>query len=512
MKKTSTNQTKDQHAIIIGGGLGGMATAALLGKAGYRVSLYEKNKRLGGKAGIYKKGGFTFDMGPSWYLMPDVFEHFFATMGEDVTKLMPLIRLTPSYRVFFKDRDLVVDITGDLEKDLATFEKIEPGVTPRFKEYLARSEEQYTIAMEGFVYKNYDSVKDFFTLEALVKGAKLRVFSNMHRYVKRYFKTDEMQKIMEYTLVFLGSSPYNTPALYSIMTHIDFNMGVFYPEGGINQIVTSIGSLMEKHGVATHIGKPVEEIVIENGKAVGVRVGGKVVEADLVVSNADRHFTETVLTPQPYRSIPDSAWEKSTLAPSAYIMYLGVKGRIPELTHHNLLFAKNWEENFSHIFGKDKLLPTDPSFYVCAPSVTDDAVAPKDHENLFVLVPIPAGIEVSDTWLTVYGDGILKTMEEEMGIPDLRKRIVVREVYSAENFAADYNSFQGSALGLAHTLKQTAIFRPNNVNKKVSNLYYVGADTNPGIGMPMCLISAELLLKRLRKDRTSYPLRQPVSE
>ncbi|CAN5203416.1 phytoene desaturase family protein [soil metagenome] len=502
-----------QGAVVIGGGIGGMATAALLGKAGYEVSLYEKNDRLGGKAGKFQEAGFTFDMGPSWYLMPDVFEHYFKLMGEDISKYIELTRLTPSYKVFFKESGLKVEITGDLEKDLPQFEVIEPGVTPRFMEYLAKSEQQYEIAMGSFVYKNYDTVMDFLTLEAAVKGAKLRVFSKMHTYVERYFKTPEMQKIMEYTLVFLGSSPYNTPALYSIMTHIDFNMGVFYPKGGIYGIVEALTKLMDKYGVKYHTGKPTEEILVEGGRAVGIKLeGGNEVRADVVISNADRHHTEMVLTPAHYRSIPEKNWEKKTLAPSAFIMYLGVKGRIPEFTHHNLVFSRNWEENFGQIFGEKKQLPTDPSYYVCAPSVTDATVAPKGHENLFVLVPIPAGAEVSETWMKVYGDGILKDMETNTGIADLQERIVYCRYYSVEDFTRDYNSFQGTALGLAHTLNQTAIFRPNNFSKQLKGLYFVGADTNPGIGMPMCLISAELLLKRLRSDKSAGPLAEPLTK
>lgn len=512
MAKKPSRNAKGSHIVIIGGGIGGMATAALLGKAGYKVSLYEKNDRLGGKAGLYKKDGFVFDMGPSWYLMPDVFEHYFKLMGEDISDHIKLKPLDPSYRIFFKDTGLTVDVTGDIERDLKIFEEIEPGVTPRFMEYLKKSEEQYKIAMGSFVYKNYDTVKDFFTLEALLKGTKLRVFSKMHGYVKRYFQTPEMQKIMEYNLVFLGSSPYNTPALYSIMAHIDFNLGVFYPEGGIYRIVEVLKDLMDKHGVTVVTGAPTEQIVVENGKAVGVLLeSGEVVDVDVVVSNADRHHTETSLTPAEYRTIPDEKWEKATLAPSAYIMYLGIKGKIPQLTHHNLVFSEDWEANFAEIFGENKRLPTDPSYYVCAPSVTDADVAPKGYENLFVLVPIPAGVDESKVWMEVYGDTILNNMEHTMEIPDLRKRVVQKRVYSIDQFKADYNSFQGTALGLAHTLNQTAIFRPNNTNKKIENLFYVGADTNPGIGMPMCLISAELLLKRLRKDKSAAPLAEPLS-
>jgi len=504
--RTKYNKGMAKTAIIIGSGMGGLGSAALLAKAGYDVTVLEKNEMPGGRASVFEADGFRFDMGPSWYLMPDVFEHFFELLGEDVREHLDLVKLAPSYRIFYKDTFRKVDIYSDLKKDLPTVEQIEPGAGRALKRYLAQSEYQYTIAKDRFMYKNYDSIRDFFTREMAMEGRKLSVMSNMNKYVAKYFQTDAMQKIMQYPLVFLGSSPYNTPAIYNIMSHIDFNMGVYYPQGGIYKIVEALVNIAQKHGVEIRCNTPVEGIIVEDGMAVGVDLAdGGELRADIVISNADVHHTEQVLLDEEYRTKSERYWKTRTLAPSALIMYLGVKGEIPSLVHHNLLFSKDWKKNFAEIFDHPKW-PTDPSLYICNPSKTDPDVAPKGHENLFVLVPIAPGLKYDDDQLESYGDKILQTIEKEMRIPDLRQNIVYKKFFSVKDFAERYNSYQGTALGLAHTLRQTAIFRPNNTSKKVRNLYYVGANTNPGIGMPVCLISAELMYKRLVGDRTAGPL------
>lgn len=559
-----------KSAIIIGSGFGGLGSACILSKAGWNVTVLEKNEMVGGRASVFsiakdKKGAwqrvpepfglddgldagekrtepylsavteapqpattssakstgrvngsagqqasmaemFRFDMGPSWYLMPDVFEHFFELLGEKVADHLDLKKLAPSYRIFYKDTDQKVDIYSDLTKDLPTIEKIEAGAGEQLKKYLEQAGYQYGIAKDRFMYKNYDSIKDFFTREMATEGRKLSVLSNMDKHVRKYFKTDQMQKIMQYPLVFLGSSPYNTPAIYNIMSHIDFNMGVYYPRGGVYEITKALKRIAEKNGARFEVNSPVEQILVKDGKAIGVNVKGQGSRmADIVISNADIHHTEQVLLAPEHRTKSERYWRKRTLAPSALIMYLGVKGKISSLTHHNLLFSKDWKRNFAEIFDTPKW-PTDPSLYICNPSKTDSSVAPKGYENLFVLVPIASGLEYTDSELEKYADTILQTMEKEMDIPDLRKNIVYKKLFSVKDFSERYNSLHGTALGLAHTLKQTAVFRPNNISKKVKDLYYVGAGTNPGIGMPITLISAELMYKRLIDDKTAGPL------
>ncbi len=547
-------------AIVIGSGFGGLGAACLLGKAGYKVTVIEKNEQVGGRASLLivsqdKNGNwveslkagsgdhmqgaakkhsgavqastasehrssnaaddanacFKFDMGPSWYLMPDVFEHFFNLLGEDIHKHVDLVRLKPSYRIFYKDLGQQVDIYSDLKKDLPTIEKIEKGAADSLKKYLQTAEAQYAIAKDRFMYKNYNNLGDFLAKEMVTEGRKLQVLKNMDTYVRSYFKTEQIQKIMQYPLVFLGSSPFNTPALYSIMSHIDFNMGVFYPRGGMYELTKALERVAKSFGVEFILNSPVDKIVVENGKSVGVVCGGKETHADIIVSGADIHHTEQALLEPKYRTKTTKYWDKRTLAPSALLMYIGIKGQVSGLTHHNLLFSRDWKQNFDEIFKTPRPQagwPSDPSMYICAPSKTDPTVAPRGHENLFVLVPIAAGIEYTEQQLETFADSVLETMERHMDLKNLKKKIVYRKLFCVKDFKQRYNSLGGSALGLAHTLKQTAVFRPNNISKKVKNLYFVGAGTNPGIGLPVTLISAELMYKRLIGDKTAGPIKK----
>lgn len=496
-----------ETAVVVGGGIGGLGVACLLARKGYRVELYEKNEQLGGVASVFSADGFTFDMGPSWYLMPDVFADFFRLVGERVEEHLDLVQLGPSYRIVFAGKNRTVDLYSDLARDIPTLEAIEPGAGDALRRYLDLSRYQYEVALDSFVYKNYDTPFDFFNRDTLVRGRKLHVFSKMHRYVERFFRTDELQKIMEYQLVFLGSSPYNTPALYNIMSHIDFHLGVHYPMGGIHRIPRALAAIGEKAGVTYHLNAPVERILTREGRAVGVRLAsGAERPADLVVADASIHHVEDKLLAPSERMYSERYWQSRTLAPSAFILYLGVQGRIPSLTHHNLVFCPDWRAHFSQIFDHPQW-PDDPSFYVCAPSVTDPTVAPPGCENLFVLVPMAPGLEATPERLDAYADRTLAAMEATLSIPDLRQRILTRRVFWARDFQQRYNTYRGTALGLAHTLSQTAILRPNNVHKKVKNLYFVGANTNPGIGMPICLISAQLAYKRIAGDRSAGCLR-----
>lgn len=492
--------------IIIGSGIGGLATACLLAEQGYRVQVFEKNEQLGGRVSVFEAEGFRFDMGPSWYLMPDIFEHFFELLGERVEDHLTLQKLDPSYRVFFQDTGTHVDLCSDLKRDRETFERLEPGSFARLNDYLDRAEMAYMISKRSFLYKNYDKWSDLLTWEALRHGRRLSVFSTMDAYVKRFFKTDALQKIMEYQLVFLGSSPYNTPALYSLMNYIDFKMGVFYPKGGIYEIVRALVEMGKKRGVTYEVNAPVARILVNQGRAVGIRLeDGREVMSDIIISNADLHHTDTRLLPPEARQYSDAYWKKRVLSPSAFIMYLGVKGRIPALRHHSLLFSADWRKNFAEIFDQPTW-PTDPSLYICAPSLSDPTVAPPDHENLFVLVPIAPGLTYTQDDLERYADTMLDRIQKTIGVPDLKERIVFKRLFCSQEFTERYHALKGNALGLAHTLTQTALFRPNNVHPRVQNLYYVGGNTNPGIGMPICLISAELVIKRLLGDTTAGPL------
>lgn len=482
--------------MIIGAGVGGLATAALLARDGHDVTVIEKNEQPGGRASLLDKDGFCFDMGPSWYLMPDVYERFFQAMGTTTADHLKLTHLAPHYRIFFDSDGTHVDITGDLDKDKALFEQIEPGSAAQFDRYLAEGKVKYDLSVESILYRNITSIFDFLSKDIRDKGRDLQVFESMQNYVGRFFHTQKMQQIIQYTLVFLGGIPRNTPALYSLMSHVDFNLGVWYPDGGIYAVIQALVALGKQHGVRYVYNQPITQIEVQNGRAVAVHSADQRYPADDVISNADYQHTETLLSEPSKRQYSDRYWKRRTLAPSAFILYLGIRGSLPELAHHNLLFSRDWDSHFRDL-SSAPAWPKLPSLYICNPSKTDPHVAPPDHENLFVLVPVAAGLSEDAQSREQYAEYVLDYIERGMKI-SLKDRIVVKELFSVTDFVQRYNSQRGTALGLAHTLRQTTLFRPPNKSRRLPNLYFVGGNTNPGIGVPMCLISAHLVRDRMR--------------
>lgn len=493
-----THSSSPRHSVlVIGGGIAGLASAALLAKDGYSVTVLEKNKRVGGRANLLQKKGFRFDMGPSWYLMPDVFDRFFAEFDSKPSDFFSLTKVNPQYRIFFADGSHV-DISTSLKKNLKTFEKIEKGSSQRFLAYLAEAEKKYEIAINSVLYRNVDSWLGFFNWELIKHGRDLHVFETMDSYVKRFFKTEKMQQIIQYTLVFLGGSPSTVPALYSLMTHVDFNMGAFYPEGGFYAVVGALKKVGASQGVKYITNAEVTAITTESGQITSVTAQEREFTADYIISNADLAHTESLFSDSSYRMYDESYWKSRIFSPSAFLIFLGVKGSIPELDHHSIMFGKDWITHFEQIFSKPEW-PQFPSLYINKPSATDTTVAPKGHENLMVLVPIAPGLEETPAWKEAYAQFILSYIEESIGI-NLKKRIVLQEIFSVSDFASMYNSYNGNALGgLAHTLRQTGLFRPNNTHRKLRNLFFAGAGTVPGIGVPPALISGSLVRDRVRK-------------
>ncbi|MFC7071222.1 phytoene desaturase family protein [Halobaculum lipolyticum] len=503
-----------EDVVVIGGGFGGLSTACYLADAGADVTLLEKNEQLGGRASVLEEDGFRFDMGPSWYLMPDVFETFFGHFDREPSDYYTLSRLDPHYRIFFKDGDRV-DMVPDLDANRETFESYEAGAGEAFDDYLAKSERNYDIGMEHFVYEHRDDLRDFVDPDVLRYSWGLSLIGSMQDHVEDYFDHPKLQQIMQYTLVFLGGSPHNTPALYNLMSHVDFNLGVYYPDGGIGAVVDGIVELGSELGVEYVTNAPVTAIKGQRGGfkvetaaadpaegAVGAVADGGAAAAtptagagqtyypDLVVSDADYAHTEQELLAPRKRQYDADYWESRTYAPSAYLLYMGVEGDVEELAHHTLVLPTDWDDHFAAIFD-DPAWPDDPAYYLCVPSKTDDTVAPEGHSNLFVLVPIAAGLEDTPELRSQYRQLVLDDIADNTGV-DLRDRLVYEREFCVDDFAGRYNSMKGSALGLAHTLRQTAPFRPGHESSKVDGLYFTGSTTTPGIGVPMCLISGLL--------------------
>lgn len=492
-----------KKVVVIGAGFGGLSAAALLAKDGYNVTVLEKNNMSGGRARVLREAGFVFDMGPSWYLMPDAFENFFKLFDKKPSDYYDLIRLDPSYRIYFGNE--FVDISADLEKNIELFDSIEPGAGEQLRKYLDQAKYQYDVSMREFLYKDFRSIFQFFNKRILTEGRKLRVFENLDKFTGRFFKSDRLRKILEYSMVFLGGAPKNTPALYSVINHADFNLGVWYPKGGFGAVAKAMQTLAEEYGAKFKFDESVKEIVVENGIAKKVITEKGEYEADMVVANADYHHVETQLLSKKDRVYSESYWSRRTMAPSAFIIYLGLNKKLDNVRHHMLMLDNDWVRHFNDIFDHPAW-PEHPSYYVCCPSQTDELVAPEGSENLFFLVPIASGIEDTEEIREAYYEKIISHFENtiEQKITD---SVVVKKLYSLNDFSSDYNAYKGTALGLSHTLTQTSVFRPRTQSKKVDNLFYSGQFTQPGIGVPMTIISGQLASENIKKyDSNKEPV------
>lgn len=678
---------KSKTISIVWWGIWWLATAILLARQGHKVAIYEKNECRGGRASIFSAQWYTFDMGPSRYLMPDLFEKFFNEIGENIHDHLDLQQLSPSYRVFYSEKVTGnkkqktveksslqhLDVYADIDRMAEQFETMEAGSGAKFRSFLQKSWEQYEIGME-FALRNYDSIFDFFRWDIAWKGMKLNIWTSIDKYVARFFKTPIIQKIMQYTTVFLGTAPRDTPAFYNIMSHVDFAMGVWYPQGWLHQIAKVLVEIGEKYGVEYHLNHELTEVISSKKQVESIQLKrkdltkkicfhgiGKVgtgkstvisyiwkklgivefntdfyhknifehpwysaeeqkivndkiekdiraymeswnsfslqcfwvkrhsrffvktmvemagyeyvqictevndeeilkkrieqrfnlpdrdsdgdrnvylklkelrwerleedgflihnnwtlqeleqqvdailddlqsknIQSDHYVINADQARFETTMLSPGDQTYPQDFWKKKTFAPSGFIIYAGIDKQLANLQHHNLYFNDDRNKSFGDIFDR-KLLPDDPSLYICAPSKTDPNVAPAGKENLFILVPIPNGIEISAAQKSSYRDRIWKIVEA-MAWEELLPSLEYERIFEVQDFKDRYNARNGTALGLGHTIMQTASFRPNNYSKKLDNLFYVGHNTNPGIGVPMVLASAMLVVERMRK-------------
>jgi phytoene desaturase len=524
-----------KRVVVIGAGIGGLATAALLAKDGYEVTLLEARHQVGGRAGSWEKDGFRFDTGPSWYLMPEVFDHFYKLMGTSASEQLELGVLDPGYRVFFEpDGDKPAeffDVRADREKNLQLFEQLEPGSRPQMEKYLDSAKETYEIAKKYFLWSSFRDLRPLLVGEVLKRTVTLyRLLTKpIWSFASKYVKDHRARQILGYPAVFLGSSPYIAPAMFHLMSHLDLEDGVLYAQGGFAKVMETIRDLGVDAGVDLRLESRVVEIVTaraSGSKKPAVQAVAYVdkdgkrheVPADIVVSGADLHHAETTFLPEELQTYPQSYWDKKIAGPSAVLLYLGIKGEVPELLHHSLFFTTDWETNFGKIFQKNPVPPSPASLYVCKPSATDKDVAPKGDTNIFVLVPMPADVSMGKGGVDGSGDPLIEKIADEAisqiaswsGVSDFADLIVVRRSYGPGDFVSDLGAWKGSALGPAHTLGQSALFRSRNVSKKVDGLFYAGSSTIPGIGLPMCLISAELVVKLLRDDQSASQLDEPL--
>ena len=483
-----------RRVVVIGAGFGGLAAAALLAKDGCDVTVLERNDQPGGRAMLYREGGFAFDMGPSWYLLPDVFERFFARFGSAPADHYRLTRLDPAYRVFFDGRQ-GTDVAADLQRNVALFERIEPGGGGALRSYLARSEHQYRAAMERFVYRDVRGAGDLLDRDLIVHGVRLRLFGRMDRLVARAFRDDRLRKLLTYNLVFLGCSPSRAPALYALMAHADFNLGVWYPHGGMNGVARSLYRLAKRQGARFVFDSPVTAIRLRGRRATAVDSATGRYPADAVLANADYHHVERTLLPAEARSYSARYWARRVVAPSACIVYLGLDRPVPALAHHNLLLQNGWDDHFRSIFDRPAW-PQRPALYVCRPSATDPTVAPPGSENLFLMMPAAAGLRDDDDARERCLGVMLRALERTIG-EGIEGSVRVRRLFTHRDFAATFNAFRGTALGLAHTLRQTAFLRPSIQSRRIPNLFFAGQYTTPGIGVPMTLISACIARDRM---------------
>jgi len=477
---------------IIGSGFSSLSAACYLAKAGHRISIFEKNSTTGGRCRQLKREGFTFDMGPSWYWMPDIFEKFFKDFDKNVSDYYDLDKLSPAYKIFFNDDTITVGDT--LEKICEEFERIEEGSSEPLRAFIAKAETNYDIAINKVVLKPGLSPLELVTKDTITRVDQF--FKTISTEVRKKFKNPKLISALEFPVLFLGAKPSNTPSFYSFMNYADFGLGTWHPKGGMYRIIEAMTELAQSLDVEINVESSVQKINVDSKEAKSITVNNDVINFDVILSGADYHHSETLLD-QEYRQYSEKYWESRTFAPSSLLFYVGFDKKLENVEHHNLFFDTDFEAHAEEIYDDPKW-PESPLFYANFPSITDESMAPNSCETAFFLIPIAPGLEDTATLRETYFNKIIKRLEN-LTLQKVKKNIIFKESFCVKDFVETYNSYKGNAYGMANTLKQTAFLRPNLKSKKVKNLYFTGQLTVPGPGVPPALISGKLVADLIKK-------------
>lgn len=486
-----------QSVLVIGSGFAGLSAATSLADKGFQIKIVEKNTSIGGRARKFSTSGFTFDMGPSWYWMPDVFEAYFNKFGKKVSDYYELERLDPSYKVVYS-QDEQVDIPAMMSDLEALFEKYEPGAGTQLRKFLDQAAYKYEVGINKLVYKPGRSIMEFASPKLLYDVIRIDVFQSMAKHVRKFFTNDKLIQLMEFPILFLGALPENTPALYSLMNYADMALGTWYPKGGMHKIVEGMAALAQEKGVEILTDHEVLSINSSNGKVTSVTTSQGELQADVVIGGADYHHIESKLLAPEDRNYSDDYWDKRVMAPSSLIYYLGIDKKLEGLLHHNLFFDTDFKPH-AHTIYTDPQWPEDPLFYVSIVSKTDPKSAPEGCENVFILIPVAPDLDDTEDIREHYYELVMNRLEQLTG-QSVKEHVIYKRSYAHQDFKDDYHSFKGNAYGLANTLTQTAILKPALKNKKLSNLYYTGQLTVPGPGVPPSLISGQVVADEVAKD------------
>jgi phytoene desaturase len=482
--------------IVIGSGVAGLSCASFLAKEGHDVTLLEKNDTIGGRARQFEVNGFVFDMGPSWYWMPDVFERFYQSFGHTTKDFYDLVRLDPSYRVIWKDKSFS-DVPANLDDFKAWFEEMEPGSSVKLDQFLKEAAYKYEVGINDLVHKPSLKITEFADMRIATGVFKMHLFSSFSKYIRKYFKHPKIIELLEFPVLFLGAMPKDTPALYSLMNYADIQLGTWYPMGGMHKIIEAFEAIAREQGVKIITGQEVTQFKVENNLVIQTITGDQEWTADVVVSGADYEHTDQKLLAG-HSNYTKDYWDSRLMAPSSLLFYLGVDKKVPNLLHHNLFFDEDFQQHAVEIY-KEPQWPSKPLFYACCPSVTDPSVAPEGKENIFLLVPLAPDLEDTEAMREKYFDVLMDRLEAHTGTA-IRESIIYKRSYCLSDFKKDYHAYKGNAYGLANTLRQTAFLKPKLKNKKLKNMFYTGQLTTPGPGVPPSIISGEVVAKEVLKS------------